>query len=80
MELASHLPRCNRRSGLPDVLMDERSHLLEGLLPNLRGNIVQKPFALTFEDGFFDLAASFAVLADELFTIWSRMRRLVAAC
>src|SRR5437867_11508987 len=65
---------------LPKVLMDERAHLLERLLGSRRGEIAQETFALPLEDGHVDLAASLAVLADELVEVRAGMPRLVLAC
>src|SRR5262245_5542945 len=45
---------------LPEVLVDERAHLLERLLGRLRGEIAQQTFALSLIDGHVDLATSLA--------------------
>ena len=72
-------PQHNRLSVLPDVLVDERAHLLERLLCDWRREIAQQTFALLVEDVLDNLATSLAVLSDELLAVWGRMRRLVAA-
>src|SRR5678815_1334864 len=47
----------SQNSVLPEVLMDERGHLLERPLGNRRGEILEKSFALALEDRDLDLAA-----------------------
>jgi hypothetical protein len=66
--------------GLPEVLVDERCHLLEHLLGGRRGEIAQQTFALALKDGQVDLATSLAVLSDELIEVRAWMPLLVAAC
>src|SRR6185369_13881212 len=66
------LTRGQRREGrsqnsvLPEVLLDERGHLLERPLGDRRGEILQKTFALALEDRDLDLAAGLTILPDEL--------------
>src|SRR3989442_10397004 len=64
---------------LPEVLMDERAHLLERLLGRRRGEIAQQTFALPLKDGHVDLATRLAVLSDELLEVRARMPLLVLA-
>src|SRR5215471_15928729 len=64
---------------LPEVLMDERAHLLERLLGGRRGEIAQHPFALALKHGHVDLATRLSVLVDELNEIRARMPLLVGA-
>jgi hypothetical protein len=68
----------DRAPGLSEVLVDERSHLLERLLGGRRGEITQQPFALALEDGQVDLPTSLTVLSDELVEVRAWMPLLVA--
>src|SRR5262250_1588038 len=69
----------SQNSVLPEVLMDERGHLLERPLGNRRGEILEKTFALALEDRDLDLAAGLTILPDELVEIRAGVRLLVAA-
>ena len=74
--MATGLPEA---TGLPDVLMDKRSHLLESLLRNRQGKIPQHSFAFSLEDRHVDLPAGLAVLPDEFVEVRPGMRFLGGA-
>ena len=59
--------------------MDERRHLLERLLSRRGVEVAQHPLTLALEDGQLDLAASLAVLSDELLEVWHGVPILVGA-
>ena len=63
-----------------EVLLDERCHLFEGLLCNIRGKVPQHSCALLFEDRHVNLPTRLAVLHDELVKVRARVRCLVGPC